>query len=291
MKTYILDSLNRFKRYSQNLDVKTILCNKEWLVFNDSGEKEVYIFHEDGTVLVTVNGVGKDVYWKYEPANQSIILIDKENKYMVRPAFVDEVVLALNLDGTEQCMFLIQANNAMHFSPKSLLELKQYFIEKQQIIESMGLPSTSTISDINKAEKEKDAIVYSVLRKTPNGIEYCVSNIKKKYLHQLDGYIDDAIKDKAQLSQSSDSIIAILLIICVLLIGLVVSAYNSFCGIALFVFAISLLTYFVWSYVRNAYKKETEIASILSNYLVDNNLLHDDFDKFKISFFNSSLLK
>ena len=39
MKTYILDSINRLKRYGENLDVKTILCNKSWQIFNDSGEK------------------------------------------------------------------------------------------------------------------------------------------------------------------------------------------------------------------------------------------------------------
>ena len=27
MKTYILDILNRYKRFSEQLDVKTILCN------------------------------------------------------------------------------------------------------------------------------------------------------------------------------------------------------------------------------------------------------------------------
>lgn len=56
MKTYLLDVLNKFQRFSENLDVKTILCNKAWLIFNDSEDKEVYIFQDDGTLLVSVNG-------------------------------------------------------------------------------------------------------------------------------------------------------------------------------------------------------------------------------------------
>lgn len=45
MKTYLFDTFNRYKRFSEKLDAKTILCNKSWWVFNDSGEKEVYIFN------------------------------------------------------------------------------------------------------------------------------------------------------------------------------------------------------------------------------------------------------
>ena len=41
MKAYLLDTFKRFKRYSDTLDVKTNLCNKTWLVFNDEGEREV----------------------------------------------------------------------------------------------------------------------------------------------------------------------------------------------------------------------------------------------------------
>lgn len=51
MKTYLLDILNKYNRFSENLDVKTILCNKSWLVFNDTGNKELYIFQEMVTLL------------------------------------------------------------------------------------------------------------------------------------------------------------------------------------------------------------------------------------------------
>ena len=43
MKTYLLDILNKYNRFSESLDVKNILCNKSWLAFNDTGDKELYI--------------------------------------------------------------------------------------------------------------------------------------------------------------------------------------------------------------------------------------------------------
>ena len=56
MKAYLLDIPNKYNRFSKNLDVKAILCNKSWLVFNDSGDKELYIFQENGSLITSVNG-------------------------------------------------------------------------------------------------------------------------------------------------------------------------------------------------------------------------------------------
>ena len=62
MKTYLLDILSRYNRFSENLDVKTVLCNKSWWIFNDSGDKELYIFQENGDPNC------KEAYLKYAPA-------------------------------------------------------------------------------------------------------------------------------------------------------------------------------------------------------------------------------
>lgn len=37
MKTFLFDTFNKYKRFSESLDVETILCNKTWFVFNSSG--------------------------------------------------------------------------------------------------------------------------------------------------------------------------------------------------------------------------------------------------------------
>lgn len=54
MKTYLLDILNKYNRFSESLDVKNILCNKSWLAFNDTGDKELYIFQENGSLIVSI---------------------------------------------------------------------------------------------------------------------------------------------------------------------------------------------------------------------------------------------
>ena len=111
MKTYLLDSINRYKRFSENLDVKTILCNKSWWVFNDSGEKEIYIFQEDGSLIISVNGQVTNANWKFISANKSLIINTEKQSVMVHSAFMDNVIFALQLDGTNQFAFLIDESN------------------------------------------------------------------------------------------------------------------------------------------------------------------------------------
>lgn len=136
MKTYLLDTINRIKQYSATLDAQTNLSGKSWVVFNDSGDKEVLIFNADGTVLMTVNGSGIKRTWQWIAANKSLIISQPDDSIvMLHPEYLDNSVMALNRDGTNEYAFLIDENNSSTFAPKTLSELKAYFeeIEKKPI--------------------------------------------------------------------------------------------------------------------------------------------------------------
>lgn len=128
MKTYILDSLNRMKRFGESLDVKTILCNKAWQIFNDTGEKEMYIFQESGEVLLSNNGIVSHGNWQYISANKSILISIKESSYMLHPSFLINNILALKLDGTERYMLMIEEHSFVALQLKSLEDLNKYFL-------------------------------------------------------------------------------------------------------------------------------------------------------------------
>lgn len=135
MKTYLLDILNRYNRISETLDVKTILCNKSWWIFNDSGDKELYIFQENGSLIASVNGNVINATWQYISANKSLVISFKEQSYMLHPSFVDSIIFALQQDGTERFLFMINEEQCNSFYPKSLKELNAYFdnIEHRRI--------------------------------------------------------------------------------------------------------------------------------------------------------------
>ena len=161
MKTYLLETLNRYKRFSESLDAKAVLSNKAWIVFNDEGEKQVYIFQEDGTVLITTNGIGSVKTWKYIPANKSILINGEDNSFvMLRTAFVDENILAFQLDGTDRYAFMIDENNKALFAPKTLEELNTYLVdkldkEKQKRIEQQNKENEFAEKTKQKVDREK----------------------------------------------------------------------------------------------------------------------------------------
>lgn len=135
MKTYLLDILNKYNRFSESLDVKTILCNKSWLAFNDTGDKELYIFQENGSLIVSINGKVINGTWQYISTNKSIILSFKGQAYMLHPSFFDKTIFALQQDGTNRYAFMIDEQQSQSFQPKSLTELSAYFknIERKKV--------------------------------------------------------------------------------------------------------------------------------------------------------------
>ena len=131
MKTYLLDIPNKYHRFSKNLDVKAILCNKSWLIFNDSGDKELYIFQENGSLITSVNGSVINATWQYISANNSLVISFK-GQHMLHPSFKDDIIFALQLDGTDRFVFMIEESQSYSFHPKSLKELTAYFANKER---------------------------------------------------------------------------------------------------------------------------------------------------------------
>ena len=132
MKTYIFDTFNRYKRFSDKLDAKTILCNRSWWVFNDNGDKEIYIFQKDGTLIISIKGRVSYSTWKYISANQSIIITSGEQSYMVKPAFVDSNILALQVDGTDEYAFLIDEDILKRLVFKTFNDVLYYFEQREK---------------------------------------------------------------------------------------------------------------------------------------------------------------
>ena len=82
MKTYLFDTINRYKRFSENLDVSATLCNKSWWVFNDEGVRSLYIFQPNGDLYVTTKGVGIKGSWQNFSVQMAVI-INIDNKVMM----------------------------------------------------------------------------------------------------------------------------------------------------------------------------------------------------------------
>lgn len=133
MKAFIFDLINKLQRTSNSLDTKAIICNKTWRVFSDSGEKEVYIFMEDGKLIISVNGAAVIGSWMYIPANQSLVISGNNQNFLVHPIICNNV-LVLALDGSNKCCFLLDSTKAELDRIQSLRSIETYINENANII-------------------------------------------------------------------------------------------------------------------------------------------------------------
>lgn len=160
MKTYLLNIPQRLKETSESLDIKAYLCNKSWMVYNDEGIKQLFIFMPDGKLYITLNGSVTTSSWLYIPANKSVIITSGDKSIMFQPAYSDENIIAFQQDGTKESLVLLNENGDI---PRTLEEIQKRIISKSN---AEALPASSLNRDVNnifpKIRSERiDAITYS----------------------------------------------------------------------------------------------------------------------------------
>lgn len=132
MKTYVQNAIQGLQNFSQTQDAKVLLCSKSWRVFNDEGIKELYIFKPDGKLLISCNGTVAIGTWEWIPINHTVLISNNGTNYMLHPQYVDNVILALNVDGTNKYTFLIDESDTRTFTTYCLPELNSYFVRKEE---------------------------------------------------------------------------------------------------------------------------------------------------------------
>lgn len=221
MKTYLLDTIDRFKRFSQSLDVKTILCSKAWYVLNEDGDTENLIFQEDGTILVSVNGSTKKYTWKFIPQNQSLNIMHSETEgTMLKPAFMDGNILAFNKIGTKECMFLIDDSWNESQKMQSLVSVKTYLegYEKKLIesekkkIEEQEQKRLAELKQAEEERKRKEQRISELkleIEETNNQLAKEQSIFNKKFSNPFGKFIQHACKDNEDRSSDVKNIIGL----------------------------------------------------------------------------------
>ena len=142
MKTYLLDALNKIRRFDESLDIKTILCNKPWVAFDDEQQRRLYIFKEDGGLVITSQGKGRETNWEYLSANKTLKFKDTDNVVaLYHPIVFDNSLLVLNLDTTDEYAFLV--NEDAVFKPTKLEDIIIHVKELDKIGGDFTVPIPS----------------------------------------------------------------------------------------------------------------------------------------------------
>ena len=295
MRTYLLDILNRYNRLSESLDVKTILCNKSWLIFNDTGDKELYIFQENGSLIASVNGEVINATWQYVPANKSIILSFKGQSYMLHPSFLDKNIFALQQDGTNRYAFMIDEKQSQSFQPKSLTELKSYFenierkrIEEEQHRKKLWAEQQKEIEQRRIEEERRERIKQQQEEiqqyKNRKRLDYWIQN--QDTILQEDSFYQELCSSK----RKWEKVEGIFIIGTLIGLFLMFIEYYTVGGILMVVFGtLSLMTLLGYPYAEINEYKETVKQNVLNGDFDD--YIHFDKHKLKESYPNKDVVK
>ena len=127
MKAYLMSIHDSIKGINDKINVKTLLCNKSWIVFNDEGLKIVFIFQRDGSLIISQNGVVTKSKWDYIKANKAILVEDNNQQILLlHPTFVDDVLFVLQQDGTESHIVMIDETKVMKFMLITIEAINNY---------------------------------------------------------------------------------------------------------------------------------------------------------------------
>lgn len=111
MKTFVADIIPKIQRFSKKLDDLTLLTNQHWVVLDElTNFKKVYIFRQNGELLIVINGEVEKAKWEFLGQNSILIDLINDNSYLFKHGFFDENILALKIDSKDEYAILINEN-------------------------------------------------------------------------------------------------------------------------------------------------------------------------------------
>lgn len=183
MKTFLLNIPNEIRNWNNTLDAKSVLCNQSWNVFNDEGVKEVYVFQKDGTLIASHNGKVTKAKWEYIPQNTSLIIENSDaDTFMLRPAYYDKKVLALQVDGTNNYALMVDEKFLGQLMLDSVEIVRWYIMDQSKYREKIAEKENSEIDKQKKREQEWNKFIDEKIEeylKTPESFEE-IENEKKR---------------------------------------------------------------------------------------------------------------
>jgi len=132
MKAYFSTIIPKIQQFSKKLNTEALLQNKKWHIFNEEGKDLIYIFRSNNELLVSEEG--KVTKGKWEFVTDDTIMIDySEGSYLFNPAFMDDVVLSLKLEGKTDYVFMLDRVK-LEKKIGSIGELNSY-LEERYLVE------------------------------------------------------------------------------------------------------------------------------------------------------------
>lgn len=99
MKEHINNLIDRLSNYNEKLDKIALFADKKWILIDNEGNQQSYIFERNNDLVMSKNGKVKMGKWKYYPDSNSIKIDRIEDQILLNQAFFDKALMVLKYDG------------------------------------------------------------------------------------------------------------------------------------------------------------------------------------------------
>ena len=113
MKTYLNSIVKQLRNHSLSLNKTSILVDKPWALIDEEFEMQKLIFRRNKSLILSKNGRVQEGKWDYFPEAKALLIDRIDDKILCNEAFVDEGVMILKLDGTEDRFFIFANENVI----------------------------------------------------------------------------------------------------------------------------------------------------------------------------------
>lgn len=126
--------INSLASKSLSLKKKGVLVDKPWIVIGTNNEIEKLIFKRNNELVISKQGKVRMATWEYFPEAKALLIDRIEDKILLQEKFVDENLVILNIDSTDDFFLLANENevNALNI-PAYLNSLKTQKLKIKEI--------------------------------------------------------------------------------------------------------------------------------------------------------------
>ncbi|MCI1188969.1 hypothetical protein MON38_16220 [Hymenobacter sp. DH14] len=107
MLGFLQTLLPRLRQFNQSLEQVELFVDKPWVLIDEDGRQQTYIFRRSGDLLMSLDGQVQMGNWEYIAPAQSILIDRKVDKLLLNHLFFTDALLILARDGKPESRFVL----------------------------------------------------------------------------------------------------------------------------------------------------------------------------------------
>jgi len=148
MLSFLQSLLPRLKKFSQSLDQKELFIDKPWVLIDEDGQQQTYIFRRGGELLMSLDGQVRMGTWDYIASAQSLLIDRGADKLLLNHLFFTEALLILARDGKADSKFVL-ANRQL--IPDLDVERYLRVLEAKEMMQMRGLTGSVITTQLQQS--------------------------------------------------------------------------------------------------------------------------------------------